>query len=535
MTTTTLLHLMRKDLRAAGAWPLAIRLLALTLVLMLQRGQLGGFEWYDIGIKLSWLSWLLVAGLQVTLLQADPPVGSTRFIATRPVSGGTVIFSKALVILIAGVLPVSLATALRLWLSDANVPIPQIALITLQNALLLSAALALLALPDALPRRKAWAIGASILLSLLLLSLAFLVLCFPFSALLRTSLLLFCGLAGASAMGLVANYLRLSLWPRLISCLTTGLAVACILSLLIDAGRTRHGDAPPLAPSLQIVPRSAALDVTLIGQPNPHLEIHQDCHLTGLPEGVFAEEWKVTGQLQIQGRETTYALHSQPGSAYTWVVPPLHALDALPAIPGSKPEKVSAPQRLNLSMGFAEVPDVKAGDKLRLTVRGTHHFELFRTELAAIIPFENDRLWSDQGFRLKMSNVVRHPQGMNLQIDTDMVSLDPEAFRWNIKEGMRDLGFFRIRLPSRRISMLDSSATSPSLSPLQRQQRTQQRLNLPTDHGWWPYPGHLSDQLPRSSAEHLNPEDIALGIFRRIKVGVAEVPFEFINMAGVVQ
>jgi len=296
-----LLHLMRKDLRATRLWLVVISTFAAALIVLPQHGLIKeDLSWHEFSILLGWLGWLAVVLFQRSLLNLDPPQGAERFIGTKPTSGGQVIVSKICLIFTMGVLPVTAAATWRLIHLDAGVTWAEALTVSAENATLLILLLGLLALPTALPFHSAWITGISVILAATLMM---------FSVIIVTLLsapptwfwylipIICLSLAGVS--GVVTHSLRLRGIHRLLLSLLVGLIGTSGIAAMLHEKKSSRFEGTPFEQPLKIVSATnGGLSAYLhSGLPGNVVEIRQNCRLQGLPKGVFAEHWRVTGQI----------------------------------------------------------------------------------------------------------------------------------------------------------------------------------------------------------------------------------------------
>lgn len=529
-----LFHLMRKDLHATRLWLVVISTLAVALVVLPLHGLITEDQaCHEFSILLGWLGWLAVVLFQRSLLNLDPPLGAERFIGTKPTSGGQIILGKVCLILTMGVLPVTAAATWRLIRLDAGVTWAEALTVSAENATLLILLLGLLALPTAFPFQSAWITGISVILAATLMMFSVIILTLlPAPPTWFWYLLPIICLSLAGATGVVTHYLRRPGIHRLILSLLVGIAGACGIAATFQEKKSFRLEGTPFEQPVKIVSTHGGLSAYLhSGLPGNVVEIRQNCRLQGLPEGVFAEHWRVSGQMQLEGHEKPFDLDWDSWASTQWAVPPDIAFHAVPGTPRPTAAVLAEGQILFLPTGRATVPNLKRGQILKMTLRGTHHFELFRAKLETTLPIENEQTWTGDHLRLDMSQVSKRQSNVALHLDTDVLSFIPERRRQGIAYGVGDLGFFGVSHPGQPLIRVESFQETQTLTPLLRHRQARERLLFSLNQSWW----NFSKPESTKATKEVQPTEVRLGIFRRFKIGVVSVPFEFVDVRVGVQ
>jgi hypothetical protein len=510
---TLFLHLLIKDLRATRLWLGASLVMAASIALSRWLGQ-----WWDsTGPQSGILLLGYLAFLQVALLRQDAPHDANRFLGTRPVAGGIVLLSKATLLIGCGILPVSLAFILHLAVSGIPLTAADLWWIAWENSALLMAVLSLMSFAIVLQNFSAWIAVPVALVALTLLPWGNITLSAGplLPPVMRLVFALQCALAAAAAAGVTACYIRLKRAPALALC---GLAGA-VTALLVFSSLQPPEPAVATLP-IQVLPRTGGLSAF---SQHSTLEIRYDCHLDGLPEGVFAEQTGWTSDLKIQGLPDPRPLWLAMPAPAPWVVPAEIALRALPG--EAKTPAPAANRDMYLRLAMVKTTGVKKGDRIRLTLRGVQHFDLLRAELAETVPFDDRGVWSNHGVWLQFDKVARTPDLLKMEVESATIHLGRTGRSGGVIYGMGDFGFYAADLPSRRLFRLEAVTTQTSDTSFYRQSRSNTLLRIPLS----PI-GPQETGRARESQPPLDPARVTFTVFRRTKIGEAHVPFEFIDV-----
>jgi len=544
--------LLLKDLHVARGCIAVTILMIAALLLCPQRGAVGRnpLGWPDVASWLSLACSMVLIFTQRALLMADPPQGDRRFIATRPVRGETVFASKVAVMLLTGVFPVSLAMAVRLWTAGLGVTVAEGLMVALENAWALMSVLGLLLLWQAVPGRAWWVAVPIVLLGLLVLVVMrynmtaepFRTPWDPWLALLITS-----GFACWAA--LLGRYGRWRLWPSL---LVTGM-VWLGAAWLTDRWRCHEVPADPPSPEIKGLSfKQEDVYHTWLWWGHGYVSLNLSARVIGLPPGTWAEPTVCEGA--FQGHEHGKVQHFRSDMRRV-VKPGLPMEPTIYAIPGVAQSSLKTNEpSFNAQLGIVKLPTIRlpAGHggfaqtwhPSAAKIHGVWHVDIYRAELVTTLPLRQGAQWSGSHARFEIKEIILGPAKVTSGLVPAGLKILSDSFRTadfsmggepSYKAALESgYGCFAIDREDRLLQSSQRYIDSSTSTVLQR--RSHRYDNADIGQRWTGWLGPEGVPQRTSTEEAGDPsvvplERIELAVFRRVKIGSAEIPFEFTNKA----
>ena len=560
--------LLIKDLRAVRGWIVVIWALLVAMLLCPQRGAIGilsVLRWSVKPSELGWpetASWLSIAAcfilifMQRAFLKVDPPRGDDRFIGTRPVRGGMIFGSKLAAVLVGGILPVCLASAMRITAAGLDVSAREAGILMLENAWMMLSLLGLLSLRHVLPGNSLWSTVLGSILAVVILPIMATVqaadnLPEPFNWILAALFTL-----GISCWaGLAGRYGRWRGWLRILVIPGVWL-IAVWMNLAWHHDFTSSTTAPAIKVSPSGSPNLAC--VQMLPRINAFM-LSSSITLSGLPPGTWVEPVRCEGTFRRRGETREQAFSTDARSEQLKHIPIWAAMVAAPF--GSSPNSVKGEFTLACSMGKVWLPPAyQVGEEGKLTktffpfaatVRGIYRVDLYRAVLEKQLPMERGIEWHGHHQALWIQDVEIEPDRVSTALRIARgeagsesrevayslrLTVAADSFRasgvpfglWGSAQALgAEYAFFEINEPRKMLLGIDTYLPLVSSALLQRRHQL-------ADDSWsfrgerWP----AGEQVAETAEERLmasppNHRQSKLGVFRRVKIGTVEVPFEY--------
>lgn len=549
--------LLIKDLRAVCGWIVVIWVFLVSMLLCPQRGAIGKYVlgWPETASWLSVAACCILIFMQRALLKVDPPRGDDRFIGTRPVRGGAVFASKLAAILVGGIVPVCLTTAMRISAAELGVTWSEAGTLALENAWIMLSFLGLLSLRYVIPGDSMWSsvlggIVALPVLGILAVSVAADSLREPFNWILAVLFTL-----GIPCwVGLAARYGRWRGWLRMLA-----IPGAWLVAAWMNVA-WHQGTPPPLATSSMkaVSPGSPNLTCSQMLPWANLFQIESTVTLKDLPRGTWAEPvWcKGTFRRSDEARELPFSTDARaeiPGRIPIWAAGMATSFGSSSLDLTNNDSGFSCPlDRVWLPATYRIEQDkrVKTFSPFTATLRGVYQVDLYRAELERQLPVERGTAWHGHHLALWIQEVAmdtvservaatwRAAPGSDIMAYNLRVAIAADNFHasglpFGILWTARDLGteyrFFLINEP-RKILLGDDSNIGFVVSTLP------QRRHQCADNEWSFKGEHWSvEQTSANTLDEikkilpLDHRQSKLGVFRKVKVGTMSVPFEYID------
>jgi|GEM_PF-2425841 len=415
MNTTLLLHLIRKDFSAFRG-PLILLWLSVAAVVVTPLSADKGTATLVFGMMVA--AYVLLALIQALLIQLDPARGVDHFLATRPVAKSTLLGSKLILFLGAGIAPILLGGLILLARANIDAPAAAYAWSAIKGIMLLIGAAGIFALVAAytttIPMFIFCTMGTAFLLWLPLASHIYFVNLIPVTVpkdpclfLTRSFLFLLC--CGVTAYVLVAaRYIR-SGWMKhgLILCGGYALAVITYQYWPINFVPAQK---PPVVPSSDVA--EVIKQVKIQVQPERIIENYNTYKGTQYPGLLVAETIEnVPNQYFVTRRSSRSVGHLPngevvpseyflPGNAIT----PQASIGSIAASLNVSTEGVSLYAKSSYGV-FNYKPSKTLPNLEGVKIHIQNEYDVFEPVVVAELPLKVGSAFARDGVRLEVAGV----------------------------------------------------------------------------------------------------------------------------------